>query len=71
MLSYDRAMEIVSNYIADMQFKDRRAEIEWLLKKAYKTKDRLIKEWDLENRDIWKIKEYVNEEDIHKTHSSD
>ena len=61
MLSHDRAIEIVADYIADMQFKDRKAEVEWLLKKAYTDKNKLIEEWDLENRDIWKIKEYVDE----------
>ena len=62
MLSYDRAVEIVSSFIADQPFKDRRAEIEWLLKKAYRTTSEIVEEWDLENRDIWKIKEYIDEE---------
>ena len=64
MLSYDRAIEIVSDYISDQPWKDRRAEIEWLLRNAYKKDtdmDVLIEEWDLENRNIWKIKEYVDE----------
>ena len=65
MLSYDRAIEIISNFIADQSFKDRKAEIEWLLMKAYPESEmnKLSNEWDLDNRDIWKIKEYIDEED--------
>ena len=44
MLSYDRAIEIVSSFIADQPFKDRRAEIEWLLKKAYRNTSEIIEE---------------------------
>ena len=65
MLSYDRAIEIVSDYISDMPWKERRSEIEWMLRNAYKKDtdmDVLIEEWDLENRNIWKIKEYIDEE---------
>ena len=61
MLSYDRAIEIVSSFIADQPFKDRRAEIEWLLKKGYRNTSEIIEEWDLENRELWKIKEYLDE----------
>jgi hypothetical protein len=64
MLSYDRAIEIISNFIADQSFKDRRAEIEWLLMEVYPKSElnKLSDEWDLENRDLWKIKEYIDEE---------
>ena len=64
MLSYDRAIEIISNFIADQSFKDRSAEIEWLLMKAYPESEmnKLSDEWDLDNRDLWKIKEYIDEE---------
>ena len=61
MLSYDRVIEIVSSFIADQPFKDRRAEIEWLLKKGYRNTSEIIEEWDLENRELWKIKEYLDE----------
>ena len=61
MLSYDRAIEIVSSFVADQPFKDRRAEIEWLLKKAYRNTSEIVEEWDLENRELWKIKEYIDE----------
>ena len=73
MLSYKRAIEVISDYISDMTWKERRQEIEWMLKQSYPEKDIkiLIEDWDLEDRETWKIKEYVDEKDIHKTHSSD
>ena len=62
MLSYDRAIEIITDYISDMSDKDRRSIISGLLSESYSGDvDRIIEEWDLENRDIWKIKEYEDE----------
>ena len=62
MLSYERAIEIITDYISDMPDKDKRAVISGLLAESYDGDlNRLIDEWDLENRDIWKIKEYIDE----------
>ena len=62
MLSYKRAIEIITDYISDMPDKDRRSVISGLLIESYSGDlNRLVEEWDLENRDIWKIKEYIDE----------
>ena len=63
MLSYKRAIEVITDYISDMSDKNRRSVISGLLAESYDGDlNRLIEEWDLENRDIWKIKEYIDEE---------
>ena len=62
MLSYKRAIEVITDYISDMSDKNRRSVISGLLAESYDGDlNRLIDEWDLENRDIWKIKEYIDE----------
>ena len=62
MLSYERAIEIITDYISEMSDKDRRSVISGLLAESYDGDlKRIIEEWDLENRDIWKIKEYIDE----------
>ena len=65
MLSYKRAIEIITDYISEMSEKDRRSVISGLLIESYDGDlKRIIEEWDLENRDIWKIKEYIDEKNI-------
>ena len=62
MLSYKRAIEVITDYISEMSDKDRRSVISGLLIESYDGDlKRIIEEWDLENRDIWKIKEYIDE----------
>ena len=65
MLSYKRAIEVITDYISEMSDKDRRSVISGLLIESYDGDlKRIIEEWDLENRDIWKIKEYIDEKNI-------
>ena len=65
MLSYKRAIEVITDYISEMSEKDKRAVISGLLAESYDGDlNRIIEEWDLENRDIWKIKEYIDEKNI-------
>ena len=54
-IDYNKAIVIISEYIAyDMQGKDRKSEIGWLLNEVYKNKlDNLIEDWNLEDNEQW------------------
>ena len=54
-IDYNKAIGIISDYIAyDMQGKDRKSEIGWLLNEVYKNKlDNLIEDWNLEDTEQW------------------
>ena len=64
MLTYDRAIEVVANFIVNC-CNDTLEEVEWLLTNVFPEDkmDELVEGWDLNNKDLWKIKEYVDEED--------
>ena len=54
-IDYNKAIGIISDYIAyDMQGKDRKSEIGWLLNEVYKNKlNDLIQDWNLEDTEQW------------------
>jgi len=54
-IDYNKAIGIISEYIAyDMQGKDRKSEIGWLLNEVYKNKlNNLIEDWNLEDTEQW------------------
>ena len=54
-IDYNKAIETISDYIAyDMQGKDRKSEIGYLLNEVYKNKlDDLIEDWNLEDTEQW------------------
>ena len=54
-IEYNKAIAFISDYIAyDMQGKDRKSEIGWLLNEVYKNKlDNLIEDWNLEDTEQW------------------
>ena len=54
-IDYNKAIGIISDYIAyDMQGKDRKSEIGWLLNEVYKNKlNNLIEDWNLQDTEQW------------------
>ena len=64
MLTYDRAIEVVANFIVNCS-NDTLEEVEWLLTNVFPEDkmDELVEGCELNNKDLWKIKEYVDEED--------